>query len=98
MSEKLDGRHEWPLLLEGIPGERSDDRADGVHLLKTDYEIEGEEIKVTAELIRNPRGDYWWLVNWERYDHNGRATWQPSGAVGIDVETVEQLTKLGAQS
>lgn len=91
------GHHEWPLLMEGAPGERSDDRAENVHLLETDYATPGEESKRTAELIKTKRVDYWHIIDWERYDLDGAPTWMNRSGFSIDMALLDQLTKLGAQ-
>lgn len=95
MSE-TNGHHEWPLLMEGAPGERSDDRAENVHLLETDYEVEGEESKRTAELIESKHGNYWYVIDWERYDHCGLAYWASRSGFSVSTTLIDQLTKLGA--
>lgn len=90
------GHHEWPLLMEGAPGERSDDRADNVRLLETDYETPGEESKRTAELIESKHGNYWYIIDWERYDFEGSPTWFNRSGFSVDIALIDQLTKLGA--
>lgn len=99
MSEKLDGRHEWPLMIEDTPGFPDDDRKPGVHLLETDYSVEGEETKRTAQLIASPHGAYWWICDWERHDtKDGRPYWFNRSGFSVSTGLIEQLTKLGAQA
>lgn len=94
MSE-MNGHHEWPMLMEGAPGERSDDRAANVHLLETDYETPGEESKRTGELIKSKHGNYWYIISWERYDFQGTTMWVNRSGYTIDVALLDKLTKLG---
>jgi len=95
---ETNGHHEWPVLMEGAPGERSDDRAENVHLLDTDYGVEGEESKRTAELIKNKNGNYWWIANWVRQTvgTSGSSYWASDSGFSIDTELLEKLSKLGA--
>lgn len=93
---ETNGHHEWPLLMEGAPGERSDDRAENVHLLETDYETPGEEAKLTGELIESKHGNYWYIISWERYDFEGSPTWMNRSGFSVSTALIGQLTKLGA--
>ncbi len=93
---EMNGHHEWPLLMEGAPCERRDDRAANVHLLETDYETPGEESKRTAELIETKHGNYWYIIDWERYDFDGSPTWMNRSGFSVDMALLEKLTKLGA--
>ena len=94
MAEKLDGRHEWPLMIDYEPAFPVDDRKPGVHLLETDYSVEGEETKRTAQLIQNQRSSYWWICDWERYDHEGVACWFNRCSFSVPVDLIEKLNAL----
>ena len=94
MAEKLDGRHEWPLMIDDELGFPGDDRKPGVHLLETDYSVEGEETKRTAQLIQNQRSSYWWICDWERYDNEGVTYWFNRCSFSIPIDLIEKLKAL----
>lgn len=91
MSEK-DGRTDWPLLMgPEVAGMPRDERAEGVYLLETNYETEGEETKRTAQFCTSPHGDYWWVCDWERIDVGGVAHWLDHSSFTVTVELMAQL-------
>lgn len=98
MSEQLNGRHEWPLMIEDVPGFPDDDRKPGVHLLETDYSVEGEETKRTATLISSRSGAYWWICDWERHDGRDGPHWFNRSGFSVSTDLIEKLKKLGEQS
>lgn len=99
MTEQLNGRHEWPLIIEDVPGFPDDDRKPGVHLLETGYSVEGEETKRTAEFIRCHERTYWLICDWECYvSDGGESYWFCRSEFIVSTALIEQLTKLGSQA